>query len=450
MRIRDSVSAVFVYGDEVFMILRQPFLPAFPGYYAFPGGKVDRDESTEVIDAPFLKDGEPRLMQALARELREELDFDLITGCKEGYVSGVHYLCSATTPSFEHYRFCNRFYRIDLTDRPDFAVDEQEAQESIWLRPELLLQRWEVAEALMVPPLRTMLRELGKDVKRTTIDGVDFVYDDQTYVPAMEVMPDLWQLPVRSYTLPPADRTNAMIVGGYLVDPSPRDEAELERLINTLDQYDGKGFPVEGIFLTHHHPDHHQFANVLARRKGWPITLSEDSHQRINQKFSGSYFEGLEIRHASDGQTLTHWRGQDVRVYAVPGHDEGQLALAPEDLSWFLVGDLIQGVGTVVVSAPEGHMGRYFQSLKRVIELDPKVVIPSHGIAMGSTYRLRATLAHREEREREVLRLHQEGKSLMEILDTIYQGLDEILRPLATANINAHLQKLREEGQLTS
>jgi len=448
MTIRESVAAVFVYEEQVFMIVRQPFLPAFPGYHAFPGGKVDRDESSIPFSDPRLQICEPRLMRALVREMREELDFDLEQACCEGLVSATHLLCSATTPPFEHYRFCNRFIRIDLTRRPVFKVDEQEAQTSTWLRPELFLQQWESAQALIVPPLRKILWALGQDIGLTHVENVDFTYDVTQYVPAMEVLPDLWVLPVKSYTLPPANHTNALVVGGYLVDPSPRDELELELLINTLDHYDGHGFSIEGIFLTHHHPDHHQFANVLARRRGWPITISVDSHTRILKSMGAGYFQDLEVHHAAEGDVLTHWRSQNVIVYAVPGHDEGQLALAPQDLSWFLVGDLIQGVGTVVISAPEGHMGRYFQTLQRVIDLAPAVIIPSHGIAMGGTYRLQATLAHRTEREREVLRLHEEGRTMTAMLDTIYQGLDEFLRPLATANIQAHLVKLREEGKI--
>ena len=47
---------------------------------------------------------------------------------------------------------------------------------------------------------------------------------------------------------------------------------------------------------------------------------------------------------------------------------------------------------TVVISEPEGDMTTYFQTLEKVIALQPSVIIPSHGIPMGGTYRIEATL----------------------------------------------------------
>lgn len=46
---RESVSAVFVTKDSVYFIKRQNYLPIFPGYYATPGGKVDKTDKTESL-----------------------------------------------------------------------------------------------------------------------------------------------------------------------------------------------------------------------------------------------------------------------------------------------------------------------------------------------------------------------------------------------------------------
>jgi glyoxylase-like metal-dependent hydrolase (beta-lactamase superfamily II) len=137
-----------------------------------------------------------------------------------------------------------------------------------------------------------------------------------------------------------------------------------------------------------------------------------------------------------------------VRLYAVPGHDEGQLAPMPDSLTWCIVSDLIQGVGTVVVGGPEGNMRKYFESLQRVIDLDPQIIIPSHGPAFGSTYRIKETLKHRLQREEQVFSLHQAGQSAQQMLGEIYKGLDPRLAPLALINIQSHLQKLGEEGRI--
>ena len=137
-----------------------------------------------------------------------------------------------------------------------------------------------------------------------------------------------------------------------------------------------------------------------------------------------------------------------MRAHSVPGHDAGQLALAPDSLRWFLVGDLIQSVGTVVISAPEGDMATYFQTLEKIIELDPTVIVPSHGMPMRSTFRIQATLQHRREREQAIKDLSAKGKTATEMLDSIYQDIEQPLRPFAMKNIESHLLKLRQEGQI--
>ncbi len=149
-----------------------------------------------------------------------------------------------------------------------------------------------------------------------------------------------------------------------------------------------------------------------------------------------------------ENEEVTRWHGSPVRVYEIPGHDAGHLGLAPDSLDWFIVGDLIQGIGTVVIPSPEGDMATYFSTLEKVIALNPEVIIPSHGIPMRSTHRLIETLKHRRKRESQILKLSKSGKSKEEILEQLYEGIDPRLQPLALQNIESHLVKLRKEEQL--
>jgi glyoxylase-like metal-dependent hydrolase (beta-lactamase superfamily II) len=137
-------------------------------------------------------------------------------------------------------------------------------------------------------------------------------------------------------------------------------------------------------------------------------------------------------------------------VVAVPGHDEGQLALMPDNRAWFLVGDLIQGIGTVVIAAPEGDMAQYFATLEHVIALKPRVIYPSHGGALGGTHYLEQALSHRRLREAQIKSLIDSGLSIEQTLGEVYKGLDPRLLPLARMNIESHLAKLRNEGQIAA
>jgi ribonuclease/clavin/mitogillin len=446
--IHDAVTAILLHGDHLYLAQRHPALPAFSGYYAFPGGKVDRTDTHDVLPHAALAGHPPRLLRALARELQEELAFDLGAACDAGLVEKVVCLGEVTTPAFAPIRFRTWFYKIVLRERPAFTLDPGETVTGDWQPVAEWRRRYEAGRLLVAPPTLIAIEAIDADLHVAALPPLDIDFPDSE-IPWVEPLGGLRILLVRSNTLPPAMHTNVFWFGGdggprVLVDPSPADRDELERLYRQLDQ-----FGVDLVFLTHHHPDHREYADEIARRYRVPIGLSADSHARILARAGAKYFEGVDVRHFADGDALTRWQGEDVRVVAVPGHDEGQLAPMPESKAWCIVGDLIQGVGTVVIAPPEGNMRKYFDSLRRIIALDPAVIIPSHGMALGSTHFLKQALAHREQREREIHTRHTAGLTEDQILGEVYRGVDPRLLPLARLNIRSHLEKLREDGAIS-
>ncbi len=448
MKIIDSVAAVFCHAGHIFAVRRQPHLNAFPGYESFPGGKIDLDDSTSQHSAQFLRELDGQKIHALVREIEEELGYDLPGGIVSGQVTSVKFLAMALAPSLVPVRFRLHFFRIDLKTRPLFTPDSGEFANTYWETPQQVLNRFLKGDALMVPPLRRVLEKLSINPQGQDFGDLSSQFNEDNYVPRLEPLSGLHIFPVPSNTFPPEKRTNAFLLGDnnspqILVDPSPESPEVLEKLRQTLRQ--GK---VSALFLTHHHHDHHEHAPELAKALNVPIWMSEDTLARITQEQGSDYFSGLQVETKQAGDRLTYWKGEAVRVYLVPGHDAGQLALAPESLRWFIVGDLIQSVGTVVISAPEGNMASYFKTLEKIIDLAPAVIVPSHGTPMRSSFRLQATLQHRREREKVILELYADGKTETEILDTIYHGIDEQLLPYAMKNIKSHLVKLQQEGRL--
>ncbi|WP_370309222.1 MBL fold metallo-hydrolase [Sinimarinibacterium flocculans] len=444
-RIVDAVTAVLIHDGEVLLVHRQHFLSAFPGYHAFPGGKVDAaDAAGAALPASWLS-FEERVARALLRELREEVALDLATV----EVRDIRLVGSALTPSPAPVRFDTRFFVVELVERPTLVADTNEIGSCAWATPAEWLRRYEQGELLSAPPTIAVLRALAADIRAAEAPGLHFETREQFPLPMIESMCGVRQILVRSNTLPPAQHTNCFLLGDaqshrVLVDPSPADDAEMQRLVELVER-----FGIHEIFLTHHHPDHRERANLLARRFEVPMGMSLDTQTRIAAEVPG-YFDGITVNHYRENDTLCRWLGRAVRVHAVPGHDEGQLALMPDDRAWCIVGDLIQGLGTVVIAKPEGHMGRYFDSLRKIIALDPYAIYPSHGIAMGTSYRLQETLRHRELREKQVLALFHEGHDVGEMLPLIYADVDPRLLPLARLNIESHLDKLREEGVIAA
>ncbi len=270
-------------------------------------------------------------------------------------------------------------------------------------------------------------------------------------VPCIEPVARLYQLVTVSCSLPPSPTTNCFVIGepgeaAVIVDPAPKDNEEYRKLLNTLNRLAScHCFKYTRLLITHHHWDHHQNAPQLARELGLPIAISRDSYERIIKRAGADYFENIAIHHPVEGDLLVRWQGQAVHVFQVPGHDAGQLALAPENMAWFLVGDLIQGSGTVVISTDEGDMRHYYETLERIIKLKPNILLPSHGEAQHSTSVLKKTLKHRQKREKQVQKLYKKGLSPEQMIAHIYSQVDRRLWPLALKNIKSHLKRLQQD-----
>lgn len=438
----DAVSIVLTCGDKIFAIQRQNYLSAFPGYWAFPGGKVEAGDEAFSLDHELTKNLDPRLFGALIREAKEEIGIDIRDVIKNGQVRKIDYLGLAVTPDFNPYRFATYFFKIDFADKLDFVVDTNEAKFAEWTSAAELLTKFNQGQILAVPPVVKVIETLGRKPDTTFISDINFDYDKTKNVPFIESLKGIRQIMPLSHTLPPAIRTNAFLIGDevkVLIDPSPKDDEEYAKFKNTL-----LTFGVDKILLTHHHPDHYERADVLAREFHLPILLSKDTHSRITKRYA-NFFEGITLEFISEGSVITKWLGRDVLIMEIPGHDEGQVAPYASDLSWLIAGDLFQGIGTVVIGGDEGDMRKYFHTLERIIKLSPKVVFPSHGIGLGGTTILEKTLKHRKERESQILNLHLEGKKPDEMLPLIYAEVKRELWPYALENIHKHLQKLRAD-----
>ncbi len=248
----------------------------------------------------------------------------------------------AQTPAFQKIRFSTHYFKVILKSRPQLHPDSDEIAWACWLDPKALLQRYCSGEGLMVIPIANTVQALSADISAVTASPLNLQYDAETELPYFEMVCGLGQIPVPSNTLPPAEFTNALLIGGdehprYLVDPSPKSQAVLQRLITTLETR-----PIDGILISHHHPDHHQYAAQLAAHFSIPLLCSKRTRERLQKRWKEEYGGKLRWIEVAEGDELTVWLGRKVHCYELPGHDDGMIGLAPEDMSWFFVSDLAQ------------------------------------------------------------------------------------------------------------
>ena len=133
------------------------------------------------------------------------------------------------------------------------------------------------------------------------------------------------------------------------------------------------------------------------------------------------------------------------------GHARGHLCFYEELTGAIITGDLVVGIGTVVIDPPEGNMKQYFDSLHRLLKL-PKlsILFPAHGPAIGSAReKIEEYIQHRTMRENKILAAVQAGAgSPHEIVEAAYTDVNPSLWGLAERSTIAHLEKLEEDGRV--
>jgi glyoxylase-like metal-dependent hydrolase (beta-lactamase superfamily II) len=248
-----------------------------------------------------------------------------------------------------------------------------------------------------------------------------------------------------------AGGTNSYMVGTgdlAVIDPGPDDPRHLNALLAAID-----GRPVRAIVITHHHRDHSPLSRPLAAATGAPIVgaapFTADTPGSGEAAFDADYrsdrvmAEGDEV--AGEGWTLA--------AIATPGHTSNHLAFAlprgQGGAGTLFSGDHVMGFSTSVVSPPNGDMGAYMASLKKLILRGDTVYYPGHGDPVERPQRLvRHMLGHRRQREAQVLRHLRDGgeQTLSALTPPLYVGLDPRLLGAAERTVLAHLIELERRG----
>jgi len=260
--------------------------------------------------------------------------------------------------------------------------------------------------------------------------------DDVPATP-VPVAPGIRVLALRSPTLPPAAHTNVYLVGPEtgpvaVIDPGspyPDQQALLDRALSEV--------PAAAILLTHHHGDHIGGASALAQRWSIPIAAHAATARRLAGRVNVT-------RTIEDGETA-----YGATAIFTPGHAEGHLCFAVGDAT--IAGDMVAGLGTILVDPVEGDMAVYVASLERLLARPPMMLLPAHGPMIPDGHgKLTEYLAHRRKRESKVAdALRGQPRSLAELVAEAYDDTPRKLWGLAERSLLAHLVKLARERRAT-
>jgi len=259
-----------------------------------------------------------------------------------------------------------------------------------------------------------------------------------------EVLPGFLVVPLLTPTLPPATRTNCVVVGTdelVVIDPASPYSEEQERLEVLLASLDRS---VRAIWLTHHHADHVGGTMRLKGSLGVPVRAHRATADRL---------EGLVVVDdlLLDGD-IEEFDGLSVEALHTPGHARGHLAFRDPASRLLVAGDLVAGQGTIVIDPPDGDMGDYLATLGRLVQEGTGMIVPAHGAAIPDGEELLLEyIAHRMTREEEVaraLRAAPGGALPIDLVPVVYPEVPGLFHPLASRQVLAHLLKLELQGQV--
>jgi glyoxylase-like metal-dependent hydrolase (beta-lactamase superfamily II) len=209
--------------------------------------------------------------------------------------------------------------------------------------------------------------------------------------------------------------TNTYLHGAdpcVVIDPGSDDRGHLEAIQAAAAERGGIGL----VLLTHSHGDHSSGADRL----------------------------GVELVLPQGGETHA-----SLRAVATPGHAADHVCfIAPGGVCF--AGDLVLGLGSTIVPPGGGSMAAYMDSLRLLQAEEIELMCPGHGPWITDpAAKLAEYLEHRESRERRLVAALGSGeRSRAALLTTVWDDVPVELLPMAAMAMEAHLEKLEEEGRL--
>ncbi len=483
---RDAASVILFRTQaeepEIYLVLRSESLRFFGGYHAFPGGRVDEQDSSAELQFDFCDSFDSKALKLAAiREvfeetgvlltqaplknfsdlnfwrkslLDEEPDFSLWNSCLENEIQvdpdRLIPITRLLTPKFSKIRFDTRFYLCEIFDSEEPEIWPGELTAGIWESPKSALERWNKGELQISAPTLTILRELkdydfSSENKKHLSLRLEFEGSGETipWTPGIEV------LPLYTPPLPPESPTNAFLVGTdkfYLIDPGPKGEAELDHLGRAIQSRVDRGDKFEAIILSHHHVDHTQGLKPIQAQFRVPVWAHPITEELMDIAVDRILKDGdlIDLGVAPDG-----YQPWQMECLFTPGHAKGHLAFYDSHYETLIAGDLVSTILSMYVGSPGGHMKTYLDSLKRIEKLSIKVLFPSHGPAtLKAKDLLTKNIAHRKKRTDQIHSLlPKEPTSLSEIAHQAYSDIHPDLVEWFLRATRATLEYLVEQGK---
>jgi glyoxylase-like metal-dependent hydrolase (beta-lactamase superfamily II) len=245
--------------------------------------------------------------------------------------------------------------------------------------------------------------------------------------------------------------TNTYLVGERelaVIDPGPEDAAHVRAILEA-----GAG-RIRWILCSHTHLDHASSAATLKKATGAKIAAMAKAGTGTGTPAPGGEHDVKLVLDQSlaDGDAV-ELDGFSLRAVHTPGHASNHLCFLLPETGMLFTGDHVMQGSTVVIGPPDGNMRAYLQSLRRLLELEIAVLAPGHGYLIhdpqAEAERLIEHRLRRESRVRQALLEAGGTASFASLLPRVYDDVPQTLHPIAAKSLQAHLDKLVEDGDVS-
>lgn len=249
-----------------------------------------------------------------------------------------------------------------------------------------------------------------------------------------------------------------------VIDPGPADEDHTRALLGAL----GPGERITAALVTHTHSDHAPGCRALKDRTGATVAgmpapdptedpdptrvvFGDPDVDRIAAATARSTDRHNDLDAdlvVEDGEVIagSAWTMEAVHT---PGHASNHVCYHLREEGALFTGDHVMGWSTSVISPPDGDLGSYLASLRRLLERpQDERYLPGHGPAIPSPQRfVDSLLAHRQRRSGQILDVLASGPTtIAEIVPRLYAGTSKQLWPAAASSVYAHVLYLGATG----